>query len=57
MKIYFAAVGSETMGCIDRMKSPRILFSYYDITTCPIPFRKKSWDIIKKEKENANRKK
>lgn len=57
MRVYFAAVGIDAMGCIDHMKSPNLLFSYYDLTVGPTPFRKQSYKIIVEEIRNENKKK
>ena len=47
MRIYFAAFGSDSMGCLKHLKSPNLLFSFYDLTIGTFGFRKKSYDIIK----------
>jgi len=51
MKIYFAAFGSDSMKCLNHMKTPNLLFSFYDLTISTIPFRKKSYSIIKEMEE------
>ena len=50
MRIYFAAFGSDRMSCLKYLKSPNLLFSFYDLTIGPFGFRKKSYDIIKEMK-------
>ena len=32
MRIYFAAFGSDSMSCLKYLKSPDLLFSFYDPT-------------------------
>lgn len=58
MKIYFASLGNETYPFSNkvRQKNLTILFSYYDLSSqCPIPFRKESFKIIIKEKQNESK--
>ena len=50
MRIYFAAFGSDRMSCLKYLKSPNLLFSFYDLTIGTFDFRKKSYDIIKEMK-------
>ena len=50
MRIYFAAFGSDSMSCLKYLKSPNLLFSFYDLTIGTFGFRKKSYDIIKEMK-------
>ena len=46
MKIYFASVETHIYIMLSN-----ILFSYYDITDSPIPFRKESWRKIIENKQ------
>ena len=41
MKIYFASFGSDSIHCLKHMKTANLLFSFYDLTISPFPFRKK----------------
>ena len=49
MKVYFA--GPEPHN-LEKSNPPNILLSYYDIYLGKIPFRKKTWEIVKEQHES-----
>ena len=49
MRIYFASIEPHNL-TIGR----NILFSYYDLTGSPVPFRKETWEILKVRKRGID---